>query len=204
MKNEKLDLKIVRYIPKERYKELLTLIHGSFESHQKKGIYFTCSQYTLKDLEEKVLSETYFIALSKDDQILGITAIKEYDNYAYAIITAISPSCKHMGIGSLLYSLRKKYLLANNKHYVLSDTAVNAVDSVKWHLKKCGCRKVGYASFPSTNYYSYIFREDIISPNFLTLVRLKIHYFASFVKCRLFWHANGKETFLKRTLFRKW
>lgn len=195
------NIKIISDLPINKHNELLGLIHRSFEAYKKQGILFTCSNYTVEDLKDKILSNIYFIAMSDKNELLGLTAVKINKNKtAYECITAILPEYKSKGIGTLLYNARKEYLIKLGIDSLISDTSVKAEASIKWHINKCGCRKIGYISFPSTNYYSYIFCEDFISPSLSKRIIQRFYYVYSFIKCHILWRENGRQTFINKLI----
>lgn len=151
---------IISDIPTSLYPQILDMIHLSFDEYRKKGLHFTCSYYTMADLEKKVMRGNCFVALTDDEQVLGVTSVSLFpDGSAYENITAISPNAKGLGIGTALFEAYMNRLSSGGAKYITSDTAVGAKGSVCWHLKKCGYHKVGLESFPSTNYYSYSLAE---------------------------------------------
>lgn len=160
-----MNYKIVSTVYEDDYEPILKMIHESFDEYKTKGLHFTCCDYDRFDLESKVLNGKYFVAVDENRNPLGITSISikysEDEKWAYENITAISPRYKGKGIGTALYKVRTEYLMETNCSYILSDTATDAVNSVLWHMKKCNCKKYGFQSFSNTNYYSYVFREDL-------------------------------------------
>ena len=193
-----MNIQIINKIPEARYPVLLSMIHDSFCEYLNQGIVFTCSNYTLEDLRNKVLSGVCFIAVDGDD-ILGITSVSDIGNgVAYENITAVSPYAKNIGIGTMLYNKRKEYLKTNKYIYLKSDTAVKAIGSVNWHLKKCGCYIAGYQSYHSTNYYSYVFREYMGKCSFYIAIYLRLRFVLSFLFCRICKTENGAYTFIGR------
>lgn len=192
-----MDYEIISDIPDFLYPKLLSLVHRSFEEHKKKGLLFTCSMYSIDDLQNKVLRGKCFVVLDSSQNPIGLTSVSVRGNgkFAYENITAISPECKGLGIGTELYKIRKRYLIEQGCEYMLSDTAVDATSSVKWHLEKCKCSLYGYESFSRTNYYSYVFREDFVEvPFFQKRVKYKIRFLSSFVFCCLTKHKDGSYT----------
>lgn len=192
-----MDYEIISDIPDFLYPKLLNLVHRSFEEHKKNGLLFTCSRYSIGDLQNKVLRGKCFVVLDSSQNPIGLTSVSVRGNgkFAYENITAISPECKGMGLGTELYKIRKKYLIELGCEYMLSDTAVDATSSVKWHLEKCKCNLVGYKSFCSTNYYSYVFREDFVEISFFQRrVKYPIYFLSSFVFCRLTKRIDGSYT----------
>ena len=191
-----MDYHITSQIPKQMNSAILEMIHQSFDEHLKNGLHFTCYDYSLKDLEEKVLSGFPLVAVANDGTILGITSFSLLENGgAYENITAISPKSKGMGIGTALFQKRQQMMLGMGVKYVLSDTAVNAKSSVNWHVKKCGCHIVGLSSFPSTNYYSYIFRQDLVKRSFwVRKVIYPLQFISSSIMTKVCKKENGSFT----------
>ena len=71
--------------------------------------------------------------------------------------------------------------------YVIADTAITAFDSVTWHLQRCHCHKIGLKSFSSTNYYSYVFRRDLVPRSiFITKIIYPIMFAFSYCFTRMF------------------
>lgn len=191
-----MEYEITSDIPESLYPQLLKLIHQSFDERKEQGLNFTCSDYTIEDLKQKILCGKAFIALDKAGNVLGISSCsihsKRNHKYAYAIITAVSPLCKGTGVGTALYKSRKEYIKECDCDYVISDTAIGAKSSVQWHLKKCNCRIIGYQSYKSTNYYSYVFREDLKPVGlFEKYFFSRMHRFLSFLKNRVMKDSNG-------------
>ena len=71
--------------------------------------------------------------------------------------------------------------------YVIADTAITAFDSVTWHLQRCHCHKIGLKSFSSTNYYSYVFRRDLVPRSiFITKIIYPVLFAYSYCITRMF------------------
>lgn len=189
---------VISDIPQSLYQPILDMIHLAFSEHLEHGLHFTCSDYTMDDLQKKVLSGLCFVALSEDGQVLGITSVSlNADGSAYENISATSPLAKGLGIGTALANASTAALISKGAKYIISDTAVTAMSSVKWHLEKCECHKVGLESFPSTNYYSFVFRRDFVKqPFFVRNIKYPIKFAASFVKTRICKRADGRSTLL--------
>ncbi len=112
-----MDYHIISDIPPSLYQPILDMIHESFSEHVDHGLRFTCSDYTMEDLKEKVLSGLCFVALSEDNQVLGITsATLGSDGSAYANLSATSPLAKGKGIGSALAARRKTALISGGQN----------------------------------------------------------------------------------------
>lgn len=187
---------IISDIPTSLYPQILDMIHLSFEEYKKKGLHFTCSDYQMADLERKVMRGNCFAALTDDGEVLGVTSVSIFpDGGAYENITAISPKAKGLGIGTALFEAYMSRLLSGGAKFIISDTAVEAKGSVCWHLKKCGYHKVGLESFPSTNYYSYIFRRDLEKlPFYVVWLEYPILYMVSSIKTLICKKRDGSFT----------
>ena len=76
---------------------------------------------------------------------------------------------------------------------MLASTAIDAKSSVNWH-KKNGFRIIELQSSPSTNYYSYIFRKQLVhDPKWSNPVYCKLQYWKSAIRCRMYKLANGED-----------
>ena len=185
------------------WQDLVTLFHEAFQERLEQGLEFTCSFYTPQELERRSANNVVLLATDKDNGALAGTAFIEVANdkngpWAYLSNMAISPNYKRCGIGSMLEKRRIEIANACGCRYVTSDTAVGAESSVKWHLKN-GFKKAQLHSFSSTNYYSIIFRKQLVphplwSNSFYCWFRFQL----SALKCRMCFHADGKPTWLMK------
>ncbi len=195
-----MNYKIVSKVCEDKYESLLKMIHESFEEYEKKGLHFTCCDYDCLDLKSKVLNGMYFVAVDDNQNPLGITSVSikcsENEKWAYENITAISPSYKGKGIGTALYKARTEYLKEINCSYILSDTATDAINSVLWHMKKCNCKKYGFQSFPNTNYYSYVFREDLKDRLVWSPLFYRIRFFMAYIRTKMLKRKDGSIRWL--------
>ena len=181
--------KIITDIPPTHYEALLNMIHRSFDEHLKNGLRFTCSFYTIDDLKQKILSGYCFMALSDNNTILGISSFSHINKRgkSYENITCVTPEARSLGIASTLYSLGIEKLKQEGAKYVIADTAISAFDSVTWHLPRCHCHKIGFKSFRSTNYYSYVFRRDLVPRSiFITKIIYPVLFAYSYCITRMF------------------
>ena len=178
------------------WEELTQLFHDSFQERLDQGLNFTCSSFTPETLERLGENNVILVAADKDNGALAGTALIEIvkdkkGTWGYLSNMAISPEYKRCGIGSKLEDGRIAIAKANGCHFVISDTAVGATSSVKWHLKN-GFRITRLHSFASTNYYSYIFRKQLVyHPLWSNSLFCKVHYLLSAMKCKMTFHADG-------------
>ena len=182
------------------WEELTKLFHESFQERLDQGMQFTCSSFTPKIMERLGENNVILVATDKDDgclageAMIGIEKNKKGGTWGYLSNMAISPAYKRCGIGSKLEEGRINIAKANGCRYVISDTAVGATSSVNWHLKN-GFKFFELESFYSTNYYSYIFRKQLVHhPLWSNSVYCKLHYWKSAILCRLKLKANGEPS----------
>lgn len=182
------------------WNELAKLFQEAFQERLDQGLHFICSDFTPEYLEQHSPGSTIFVAIDKDNGALAgaaFIAIKNDDreNWGYLSNMAISPSYKRCGIGSKLETQRIAFAKANDCKYVLSDTAVGATSSVNWHFKN-GFSRIKLLSWPNTNYYSYIFRKQLVPhPLWSNPLFCKLHFWWSSLKCRLMYRPDGKYRF---------
>lgn len=181
--------------------ELANLLHESFQERLAQGLHFTCSYLTAEQLKRQSAGRTVLLAVDADKKnaLAGTVSIEfnEEDNssvWAYHCNLAVSPSYKNCGIASQLFICFQEIARSEGCTHIISDTAVEATSSVKWHLKN-GFKKIGLRSFKSTNYYSVLFRKQL-KYHWLwsnkTLCR--IYYIVSSLLCHLYKNKDGSLT----------
>lgn len=182
------------------YDDLIPLLHLSFEEHFDKGLQFTCSSMTKEQFMDKTKDGVVLVAWDPaSDALLGTMTVEVKKDkqglvYGYLEYLAISPSAKRLGIGSRLVQKCYDIIDEAKGSYVLSDTAVGAKSSVRWHLKN-GLKIIGLESYRTTNYYSYLFRRQIATPSkWNNDLYVRCHYYLSYLKCKLLKKEDGSKT----------
>lgn len=185
------------------YDDVVSLLHESFVERQEQGLQFTCSTITVEYYQKKTCDGIIFVAYDADNNVLLGTAalsLRKDDEgvlYSYYHYIAVASIAKHQGIGTLLFREIEGEALKRGAQYILSDTAESAKSSVRYHLKQ-GFQVVNYETFSNTNYYSYIFRKQLIPNASRSGIRVKWHFFRAYVKTRLKYHVHRKPTLLYR------
>lgn len=183
------------------YKDIVELIHESFQERLDKGLRYSCSFMTEEQYIQKTKDGIIFVAVDEESGCLAGTAVLNlrFDGkrkYGYFEFAAGNNSYKHCGIGSLLLLLRKEAAMNAECSYILSDTSTKAESAVKYHLKN-GFKIVGYESYRSTNYWSYVFRMQLEPSVFWNNnVFLKFHFFCSYIFIKLTRTIDGDDTCL--------
>ena len=181
------------------YVKALDLIHRSFEEHINHGIVFTCSNFTLDDLKKKT-DNGYITTVLLDRKLIGFHYFSISGECAYGEFLAINPEYKRQGIASEILRKETKFLLDKGIVCLIEDTSADALSSVKYHLKN-GYRIVGFASYRSTDYYSLVFRKQLVSPSLWNSVLwCECSFVFSFIRCRLMRKRDGSYTFTGKAL----
>ena len=184
------------------YKQIVELIHESFQERLGQGLRYSCSFMTEQQYVEKTKNGLIFVAIDEESgAFVGTCTLNIHidgeTRYGYMEYVAIKSDYKHKGIGSLLLQqLRQKAIMEMGCSYVLSDTSVKADSAIRFHLKN-GFKIIGLESYRSTNYWSYVFRMQL-EPSFLwnNSVFLKLHYWCSYAFIKTTRDINGNDTSL--------
>lgn len=184
------------------YEDVVNLMHSSFEERLCQGLCFTCSSMTVYQFVEKT-SKSIILVAWQEQTLFGMVTLtlgtdSRGDIYGYHENLAVSPSAKRLGIGTKLQTKCVETILDAGGKYEMSDTAVRAGSSVRWHLKN-GFKKIALRSYPSTNYYSYLFRKQLTystiwNSNLYCCFRLHI----SCMIVKLLFRENGSLTLFGR------
>lgn len=177
------------------YEELFHVMKEAFKERAEQGLNFVCLSWSLDDFISKLRNNTILIArdTENNDKIIGFERLVFNNDFAAEGITAILPEYKRKGVGRLLYKAGEQIVKSCNYNYIAADTAVGAKSAVKWHIKN-GFRKYELRSFKSTNYYSIIFRKQLVHDSkWSNPVYCKLHYWKSAIRCRMFTLPNGED-----------
>lgn len=181
------------------YDEIVDLIHLAFLERLRQGLRFTCSDMSVEEFKERMEDGTVVVAYDEDNphRLLGTMSTHTYKDshdrpYGYLEYLAVHPSARYLGIASLLLDKCLAIECDGGAEYVLSDTAAGAKSSIKWHHKN-GFVIYGYRSYSSTNYYSFLFRKQLIGRSKWDndLYRL-FHFLISFIKTRIKYTRTGE------------
>lgn len=186
------------------FDDISSLIRNSFEEREKQGLHFTCAHLSAIECQKKTKNSVIFVAFDTiEDKLVGMGAIcitKDENGsiYGHNEYNAILPNFKHKGIGSLILSHIFRYAKQKQCEYIISDTALGAFSSIKFHEKN-GFKKIGLRAFGLTNYYSVIFRKQLSKPSkWSHTFFCKYTYIKSYIIVRLALKANGTPTLFHR------
>lgn len=188
-------------------RDVIELLHSSFQERKDIGLSFTCSSMTKDQFDLIMQNGITLVAYAKEDSLCGTLSAhlftdKDRNSYGYIEYLAVEPSQKRTGIGEKLFSEMERILLSKGVSYIMSDTAARAKSSVKWHRKR-GFVIVGYHSYKSTNYYSFIFRKQYSSPSLWnSIVYRTVRFVLSYLKTTIGWKRSGSERFVYRELIK--
>ena len=182
------------------YKQIVDLLHDSFQERLEQGLHYTCSYITEEEYIQKTKGGSIFVAVDLETgDLAGTSTLNIYqDNkskYGYMEYVAIANKYKHQGVGSLLLQrLRHEAVAKAGCHYILSDTSTKANSAVVFHLKN-GFKIVGFESYRSTDYWSYVFRMQLTSSFLWENVFFRIiHFMGSFLFIKVTRNMDGSDT----------
>ena len=182
------------------YRQIVELLHESFQERLRQGLHYSCSSITIEEYIEKTKNGVVYVAIDKDTEVLAGTCTLNIFNeksirYGYMEFVGVAGNYKHKGVGmALLQRLRYEAKEILGFQYILSDTSVDAVSAVSFHLKN-GFRIIGLESYRSTNYWSYVFRLQL-APSILwhNSLFLKCHYWCSYAFMKVTRKIDGSDT----------
>ena len=181
------------------FKDVIDLIHDSFQERLDQGLHFTCSSLTVDQYESNTKDGPVIVAYNSESSLLLGTLsghlFVDNDNVSYAYIEylAINNTVKRTGLATELLLKMQELMAEFEAAYMISDTACSAKSSVSWHLKN-GFRYVALRSYRSTNYYSFVFRKQLVGVSkWDNWLYRNCRFSLSCAKTVLKWTKNGKE-----------
>ena len=187
------------------YHDVVILMHEAFKERLEQGLRYTCSFITEAQFRVKSFGGIVFVAIDKGCGELVGTMTLNYpqtrsDKYGYMEYVAVRNDAKMLGIGSKMFDCLQKNAVENGCKYLLSDTSTSANSAVKWHLK-LGFKIIGFESYHSTNYWSYVFRKQLVpSKKWTSNVYCRFRYILSWIFIRSTRDSNGNDNVLGRFL----
>lgn len=181
------------------WEDLTNLAHESFLERLKMGLHFGASTITPEQYKVYGSGRLILVAVDRSNGTLaGTMSFKlNKDNNTYWGEhggLAVRPGYKKRGIATKLFERLLEVAKEKKCEFILSDTAVGAESSVRWH-KKNGFKIVGLDSFSSTNYYSYIFRKQLLyHPMWSNSFYCWIRFLFSALRCKVRFTTDGKTT----------
>lgn len=182
-----------------------TFIREVYSDRSAEGIDFWLSRCSFEEYSEKVKNDKkiIFVAFVPDtNELLGTAALtlrrdKKGRLYGGMSNCAVRKSCQGKGIGSKLLETVKVVAIAEKCQYLKSTTAVNAISSVKWHLKN-GYKKCGFGSAANSDYYSYVFKMPLKDFDYLYFNGggYRLDYSLQWCKTRCLFKPDGKRTWV--------
>lgn len=187
--------------------QIIALLHESFQERLNQGLKYSCSFMTKEQFIEKTKAGIVFVAIDIDSNLLVGTSTlnihyKRNIIFGYMEFVAIKDGYKHNNIGSLLLFELTEVAKKEGCGFILSDTSTLATSAVRYHLKN-GFKIIGLESYRSTNYWSYVFRMQLV-PSVLwnNTSYMKLHYWQSYIFIKLTRNIDGTDTKLG-TLYKK-
>lgn len=166
------------------------LMKESFEERAAQGLNFSFMSFSIDEFIRCLSGNTIILAL-EDNKIVAFQQLILHEKYLECGLIAVSSNYKRCGIGTIIFNKSEQFAYKKNCEYMIADTATKAKSSVLWHLNN-GYFKYKMRSFPSTNYYSIVFRKQL-KPHWLWSNEFlcNIHFKISSVLCHLYRHEDG-------------
>lgn len=146
------------------FEDITALLHAAFLERLNQGLCFTTSRMSASDFQKSAEGGTVLVAFIPETSVLLGTGMihlrKDETGVCYADLEhkGVLPSVKRIGVGSALEKELQLIGASKGAQYLVSDTAIKARSSIRFHLNN-GYFKWLFVSFPSTDYYSVVFRE---------------------------------------------
>ena len=143
--------------------ELYKLEQVAFQQWTDAGLYTPISNTSVERLQRYIADKAVFVAQDEaTGELLGMHTLKlnKRKGRADGANLAVSPKAQHEGIASRMLEAEAQRLHKAGYRYMVGNTGIPAIWSVKWHLKN-GYYIVGYSRSERNNYASYIFRKQI-------------------------------------------
>lgn len=177
--------------------DVYKLIISSFQQWKENGLNSAVANYSFDEYKSKLHNATILVAHDSDNCLLGTHTISfNTPKCCFGKFLAVSPNAKRLGVGTFLFEKQCEIARQRGCEYILEDTSESAYWSVAWHLKQ-GYYIVGYESFSTNNYYSFIFRKQLVpSKLWDCMVYCKFIYYLSYCKTKLLKTRYGRYTTL--------
>ena len=191
------------------YKDVVDLLHEAFQERLEQGLKYTCSFITEEQFREKTSHGIVCVAVDDDLGLCGTATLTiKTDNhgveYGYNEYNGIRSDLKGKGIGTMLYKYIEREARKNGCKYLMSDTSTQAESAVNYHLKN-GFKIIGLESYRSTNYWSYVFRRQLVpSTKWGNSLYCKMRYIKSWVFIHTTRDINGNDTAWGRMYKQLW
>ena len=144
--------------------ELYKLEQVAFQQWTDAGLYTPVSNTSVERLQQYIADKAVFVAQDEaTGELLGMHTLKlnKRKGRANGANLAVSPKAQHEGIASRMLEAEAQRLRKAGYRYIVENTAIPAIWSVKWHLKN-GYYIVGYSRSEKRNYPIYVFRKQIV------------------------------------------
>lgn len=189
------------------YEQIVDLMHDSFKERMEQGLMFTSCTMDVETFKRKYSDGVIIVGYNKENgELLAFYTFhlcqeKRGKNrkYGYLEQLAVSPKAKRTGIGTKMLDANLAIAQEMGATYMLSDTAYNAVSSVRWHFKN-QFLLYGLESYSSTDYWSKLFKLYLPKGSNTRSRRIacRLHYWFSCIWTRLMKNVHGKYTWFGR------
>lgn len=188
------------------WEEITQLLHLGYTERVDEGLHYSATDQSVQKTIERIGDGTCLAALL-DGKLVGTISYRiistknnknrkwyQDDLYLYPIQFTVHPDYKRRGIGKKIWKKLDEIAFENNVGSIISNTSEKAIWLGNWN-ESSGRVKVGYTSFPNTNYYSIIRRKPILGKKYNPVYRT-IRYQLSKNICKSIRKEDGTLRFL--------
>lgn len=168
--------------------DLTSLLHDSYKERLESGLNMGPATITLKEFKEHT-KESYIVCLFDNEKpiAMGVLSIREkimvkYGSFEFLAVSPLQ-EYRRKGLGGEI--LKEAIRLATDLglEFVTSSTAVEAISSVKCHIK-AGFKIYRVTHFPNRNYLSYVFYYPIkksLLPLLISILRVPLVFITTII-----------------------
>lgn len=180
---------------REHAEELSALCREAFAEHAARGVNMGPNTMTAEkfcDWAKGCVAECLF----EGERIVGfwMARLDERKKIAHGRILAVAPEMKGRHLGTSLSLSLARALRERGMNVFITDTSLKAPHVVAFH-KSYGCKAVGMASWPNTNYYTVILRKALAPEFEISDEEAERRFLRSAFWCKLRLREDGARTF---------
>lgn len=187
------------------FEEITELLHASYKEHMDNNRDYLAAKQSVEQTKKR-FEDNYCVLVYDDDKLVGTMAYRPIENkdpkkrkwyeddfFAFCSQAAIHPDYRQSKAFILMVKAALSTPRSESCESVIIDTSVEAEELVAAYVK-AGFQIVDLVSWPSTHYYSYIFRYPLHGKKYSKRY-CRFRYLISAFFCKIRYCANGKKRF---------
>ncbi len=187
------------------YEEITELLHASYKEHADHNRDYMAAKQSVEQTKKR-FEGNYCVLVYDEDKLVGTIAYRAIENkdpkqrkwyeddfFAFCSQAAIHPDYRKTNAFVMMVMHAYKTPGSEKCKSVIIDTSVEAKELVEGYVK-CGFQIVDMVSWPTTGYYSYIFRSTMHGKKYSNRY-CKFRFYISAFLCKLRYKKNGRKRF---------